>query len=287
VAVGELGTVYDADVLSYPLVARAPEGTIAVSCGGEPGVTWGRDQFVVIAGPCAVESAEQTLATARAVKRLGAHCLRGGAYKPRTSPYSFRGLGERGLALLTSARSATGLPVITEVMNPHEVELVAGSADVLQIGARSMQNYGLLEEVGRAGKPVLLKRGPSATVMEWLLSAEYIANQGNDQIVLCERGIRTFETSTRYTLDLSSALVARARSRLPVIIDPSHAAGRADLVAPLARAALASGVDGIMVEVHCSPRDALSDADQALDVEQFGALMSDLRQMAAIVGRTV
>jgi 3-deoxy-7-phosphoheptulonate synthase len=250
-------------------------------------VTWGGDAFVVVAGPCAVESAEQTLTTARAVKRLGAHCLRGGAFKPRTSPYSFRGLGREGLRLLGMARAATGLPIVTEVMSSPDVELVAETADMLQVGARNMQNYGLLEEVGRARKPVLLKRGPGATVEEWLLSAEYIANQGNDQIVLCERGIRTFETATRFTLDLSSVVVAKSRSRLPVIVDPSHAAGRAELVPPLARAALACGADGIIVEVHASPEEAMSDGPQALDIERFAALMGDLGRLASTLGLSI
>jgi 3-deoxy-7-phosphoheptulonate synthase len=288
VAIGEIDSTIGVDAPAFPLVARRMEGgTLSITCGAPPGVTWGSDTFVVIAGPCAVESAEQTMTTAQAVQRLGAHCLRGGAFKPRTSPYSFRGLGRQGLDLLVRARAVTGLPVVTEVLNVQDVELVAGSADMLQIGARNMQNHSLLEEVGRSGRPVLLKRGPSATIEEWLLSAEYIANQGNDQIVLCERGIRTFETSTRYTLDLSAVPVVRSRSRLPIIVDPSHAAGRAGLVAPLARAALAAGADGIMIEVHCSPGDALSDAEQALGIEQFAELMSDLVRMAPLLGRTV
>jgi 3-deoxy-7-phosphoheptulonate synthase len=278
--------VVTADARAFPLVARTTAGTTPVSCPAGS-VTWGQGTFVVVAGPCSVESEDQILRTAEAVGRAGAHCLRGGAFKPRTSPYSFRGLGREGLELLVRARAATGLPIVTEVLNAHDVALVAEFADVLQVGARNMQNTGLLEAVGRAQRPVLLKRGPAATVEEWLLSAEWIASQGNDQIVLCERGIRTFETATRYTLDLSSVLVAKRRTRLPVIVDPSHAAGRADLVPPLARAALAAGADGVMVEVHRSPADARSDADQALGIEQFANLMRDLVRLAPLAGLSI
>ncbi|MEW8980016.1 MAG: bifunctional 3-deoxy-7-phosphoheptulonate synthase/chorismate mutase [Symbiobacterium sp.] len=252
---------------------------------------WGADRFaglglgsgrpLIIAGPCSVESEEQILEAARAVKVAGATALRGGAFKPRTSPRSFQGLGEEGLRLLALAREETGLPVVTEVMDTAQIDLVARYADVLQVGSRNMQNFALLKQVGRAGKPVLLKRGLSATLDEWLAAAEYIMDSGNDQVILCERGIRTFETCTRNTLDLSTAIVARKRSGLPVIIDPSHAAGRRDLIPALSRAALAAGVDGLMIEVHPDPDRALSDAAQQLDPGAFRALMQDLGLLPA------
>ena len=231
---------------------------------------------VMIAGPCSVESEEQILAAARAVKAAGASALRGGAFKPRTSVRSFQGLGEEGLRLLARAGAETSLPVVTEVMDTAQIDLIASYADVLQIGSRNMQNFALLKEIGRAGKPVLLKRGLAATVDEWLAAAEYITASGNDQVILCERGIRTFETSTRNTLDISSAILARSLSGLPVIVDPSHAAGRRDLIAPLSRAALAAGLDGLMVEVHPRPAEALSDKEQQLDLDAFRALMEEL-----------
>jgi len=252
---------------------------------------WGADRFaglglgsgrpLIIAGPCSVESEEQILEAARAVKAAGATALRGGAFKPRTSPRSFQGLGEEGLRLLALAREETGLPVVTEVMDTAQIDLVARYADVLQVGSRNMQNFALLKQVGRAGKPVLLKRGLSATLDEWLAAAEYIMDSGNDQVILCERGIRTFETCPRNTLDLSTAIVARERSGLPVIIDPSHAAGRRDLIPALSRAALAAGVDGLMIEVHPDPDRALSDAAQQLDPGAFRALMQDLGLLPA------
>jgi len=223
-----------------------------------------------------VESEEQILAAAEAVKAAGATALRGGAFKPRTSPRSFQGLGEEGLKLLALARERTGLPVVTEVMETAQIDLVAQYADVLQIGSRNMQNFALLKEVGRAGKPVLLKRGLSATISEWLSAAEYITDSGNDQVILCERGIRTFETHTRNTLDLSAAVAARQLSGFPVIVDPSHAAGRRDLIPALSQAALAAGADGLMIEVHPDPARALSDAEQQLDFEAFHRLMRDL-----------
>ena len=267
----------------YKLAAREfhPHDTIVHVCGipvGGPGC-------VVIAGPCAVESEEQILQTARAVRAAGATMLRGGAFKPRSSPYTFRGLGEEGLRLLALARAETGLPVVTEVMTPMDVELVARYADVLQIGARNMQNYQLLEEVGRSGMPVLLKRGLSATFEEWLLSAEYIIAQGNSNVILCERGIRTFETATRNTMDLNAVALAKRRSHLPVIADPSHGTGKWYLVAPLALAALAAGADGIIVEVHPDPDRARSDGAQSLTCENFAALMPQLAAVATAVGR--
>jgi 3-deoxy-7-phosphoheptulonate synthase len=237
---------------------------------------FGSGRPVIIAGPCSVESEEQILAAAHAVKRAGATALRGGAFKPRTSPRSFQGLGAEGLRLLALARQETGLPIVTEVMDTAQIDLVAEYADVLQIGSRNMQNFALLKEIGKAGKPVMLKRGLAATVSEWLSAAEYITASGNDQVILCERGIRTFETATRNTLDLSSALVAKRLSGLPVVADPSHAAGRTDLIADLSRASLAAGMDGLMIEVHPNPKAALSDADQQLECDEFHALMASL-----------
>jgi len=225
------------------------------------------------------------MATARAVREAGANMLRGGAFKPRTSPYSFRGLGEVGLQLLAQARAETGLPIVTEVMTPADVELVSRYADVLQIGARNMQNYQLLEEAGRSGMPVLLKRGLSATIEEWLLSAEYIIAQGNPNVILCERGIRTFETATRNTLDLNAVAVAKKRSHLPVIVDPSHGTGKWYLVPPLTLASIAAGADGVIIEVHPDPDRAKSDGGQSLNPENFMALMPKLRAVARAVGR--
>jgi 3-deoxy-7-phosphoheptulonate synthase len=240
---------------------------------------------VVIAGPCAVESEAQIMATAFAVREAGAHMLRGGAFKPRSSPYTFRGLGEEGLRLLALARAETGLPIVTEVMTPTDVELVARYADVLQIGARNMQNFQLLEEAGRSGKPVLLKRGMSATIEEWLLSAEYIIAQGNPNVILCERGIRTFETATRNTMDLNAVALAKRRSHLPVIADPSHGTGKWYLVPPLALASLAAGADGVMIEVHPDPDRATSDGGQSLTCENFAALMPQMTALAGLLGR--
>ncbi|HYF92070.1 MAG TPA: 3-deoxy-7-phosphoheptulonate synthase [Symbiobacteriaceae bacterium] len=237
---------------------------------------FGAGRPVVIAGPCSVESEEQILATARAVKAAGANALRGGAYKPRTNLRAFQGLGEEGLRLLAAARAETGLPVVTEVMDTAQIDLVAEYADVLQIGSRNMQNYALLKEIGRPGKPVLLKRGLAATISEWLAAAEYITASGNHQVILCERGIRTFEPATRNTLDLASAVLARNQSGFPVLADPSHAAGRRDLIVPLSRAALAAGLDGLMIEVHPDPENALSDQDQQLAPAAFARLMAAL-----------
>ena len=245
----------------------------------------GGDSVFVMAGPCAVESREQLMSTAEAVKASGAHFLRGGAFKPRTSPYTFQGMGLHGLKLLEEARAATGLPVITEVMASHDVEAVAASADILQIGARNMQNYPLLAEVGRSGRPALLKRGLSSTLDELLMAAEYILKEGNPSVMLCERGIRTFETAYRFTLDLMAVPVLKELSHLPVIVDPSHAAGRRDLVLPLSLAAAAAGADGIIVEVHPNPDEALCDGPQALLAEDFADYAAAVERAAALAGK--
>jgi 3-deoxy-7-phosphoheptulonate synthase len=251
------------------------------------GVTIGGDDVVVIAGPCSVESEEQTLATARAVSAAGAKILRGGAYKPRTSPYEFRGLGERGLQILAQAREETGMPIITEVMTPADIDLIGQYTDIFQIGARNSQNYLLLEEVGKAGKPVMIKRGLSMMLEEWLLAAEYVMAQGNPDVILCERGIRTFEPSTRNTFDVSAVPVIQGMSHLPVFVDPSHAAGKRALVGALALAGVAAGADGLMIEVHPNPDQALSDGAQSLTVPQFDALMPRLAAVAGAVGRSL
>ena len=240
------------------------------------GVVIGGTEVVVMAGPCAIESEEQLFATARAVKEAGATVLRGGAFKPRTSPYQFRGLGEAGLKLLAAAGKENNMPVITEVMAPHDVELVAKYVDILQIGARNMQNFVLLDEVGKTKKPVLLKRGLSSTIQEWLLAAEYILAQGNEKVILCERGIRTFETYTRNTMDISAIPLIEKVSHLPIIADPSHATGKWYLVPPLALAAIAAGADGLLIEVHPNPDSALADGPQSLTFENFRLLMSQL-----------
>ena len=250
-------------------------------------VRFGATPLAIIAGPCSVEGRDMLLDTARAVRDAGAVMLRGGAFKPRTSPYSFRGLGAEALELLAEARAETGLPVVTEVMDPRDLELVLAHADMLQIGARNMQNYALLGEVGLAQAPVLLKRGLSASVEELLYAAEHIMARGNGQVVLCERGIRTFETATRNTLDVSAVPVLKAETHLPVIVDPSHAGGRAALVLPLALAAVAAGADGLIVEVHPNPPAALSDGEQSLTPESFALLMERVEAVAAAVGRTV
>jgi len=251
------------------------------------GVAIGGGRLAVIAGPCSVEGREMLLDTAQKVKEAGAALLRGGAFKPRTSPYSFQGLGEEGLRYLAEVREITGLPVVTELMDPRDAELVMKYADVVQIGARNMQNFRLLKEVGVHRKPVLLKRGMSSTIKELLMSAEYIMSEGNYNIVLCERGIRTFEEYTRNTLDLSAVPSLKQLSHLPVIVDPSHGAGKWDLVSPLALAAVAVGADGIMVEVHPHPEVALSDGPQALMPDRFHALMNQIRALAPIVGRAL
>jgi 3-deoxy-7-phosphoheptulonate synthase len=257
--------------------SRIPLG--AVQIGGE--------EIVVIAGPCSVEGREMLEATAKATQAAGAKALRGGAFKPRTSPYSFRGLGEEGLELLKEVRAVTGMPIVTEVMDTRQVELVASYADMLQVGARNMQNYNLLMEVGRLRRPVLLKRGMSATVEDLLLAAEYVMSQGNPNVVLCERGIRTFGTATRNTFDLAAIPVLKRETHLPVLADPSHAGGRRDLVAPLSYAAIAAGADGLVIEVHPEPETATSDGDQSLDFEEFEELMGALGPFAEAAGRTL
>jgi 3-deoxy-7-phosphoheptulonate synthase len=251
------------------------------------GITVGGNEVVIMAGPCAVESRDQTLTAARAVREAGARILRGGAYKPRTSPYSFQGMGEKGLEILAEARAETGLALVTEVVSPDLVELVSRYADILQVGARNMQNYALLEAVGRARKPVLLKRGMMSTVEELLMSAEYILSQGNSQVILCERGIRTFEKVTRNTMDISAVPAIKQLSHLPIIVDPSHATGDRELVASLAAAGIAAGADGIIVEVHPCPDEALCDGRQSLDLLHFARMMEQLRRVADAVGRTL
>jgi 3-deoxy-7-phosphoheptulonate synthase len=270
----------------YKLASRAfrPEGTI-VNLG--KGVKVGGTEVVVGAGPCAVESAAQIDSVAETVARLGAKLLRGGAFKPRSSPYSFQGLGEAGLKLMREAADRNGLLVVTEVMDPSQVALVLGYADVMQVGARNMQNYHLLRALGEIRKPVLLKRGMSATIEELLLSAEYILSGGNYDVILCERGIRTFETATRNTLDIAAIPVIKKLSHLPIFADPSHGTGRRDKVAPMARAAVAAGADGLLIEVHPDPEHALSDGAQSLFPEQFAKLMDELRIIAPAVGRSV
>ena len=251
------------------------------------GVTIGGGQLVVMAGPCSVESRDQLLETAQAVKEAGAHVLRGGVFKPRTSPYSFQGLREKGLRLLAEVREETGLPVITEVMDPQQVPLVTTYADILQIGARNMQNYTLLHAVGEAQRPVLLKRGMMSTIEELLMAAEYILTHGNDRVILCERGIRTFEKYTRNTLDISAVPLLKQISHLPVIVDPSHGTGKWELVEPMSLAAVAAGADGLIIEVHPHPKQAFSDGTQSLKPARFAALMQSLRPVAEAVGRTL
>jgi 3-deoxy-7-phosphoheptulonate synthase len=268
----------------FKLVSREGKERTVVRVGG---AAFGGDGFPVIAGPCAVEDRERFLEVACAVKEAGASVLRGGAYKPRTSPYAFQGLGEEGLQILAEARERTGLPVCTEVMDTDTVELVSEYSDIVQIGARNMHNFSLLRRVGRQPKPVLLKRGLSATINELLMAAEYIVSEGNWNVILCERGIRTFEEQTRNTLDLSAIPIIHELSHLPIIVDPSHASGRWDSVIPLARAAVAVGADGLIVEVHQNPKEALSDGPQSLKPEKFAGLMGDIRTIAASVGRRV
>jgi len=269
----------------YKLASRdfKPENTVITING----VRIGGPEIVVIAGPCAVESREQLLETAFAVKEAGAKMLRGGAYKPRTSPYSFQGLGPRGLELLAEAREATGLPVVTEVMSPTDLELVCQYADMLQIGARNMQNFSLLQAVGRSGHPVLLKRGMSSRIDELLMAAEYILANSNYNVALCERGIRTFETATRFTLDINAVAVLREATHLPIVVDPSHGTGKWSLVPAAARAAVAAGADALIIEVHPCPERALSDGAQSLKPETFSKLMQELREIARAVGRTL
>lgn len=261
---------------SFKLVSKEmkPERTI-VHVGD---VCFGGSEIVVIAGPCSVESRDQLLSTARFVRAAGATMLRGGAYKPRTSPYDFQGLGIDALKLLKEAREETGLPVVTEVMSTEDVDVVAEYADMLQVGARNMQNFSLLRRLAGSARPILLKRGPSASIKEWLLAAEYLLAGGNSEVVLCERGIKTFETETRNTLDLSAISLARELSHLPVIADPSHGTGRRRLIAPMARAAVSAGADGLIIEVHPCPERALSDGPQSLDFDQFSEMIHGLSQ---------
>ncbi|MBV9881062.1 MAG: 3-deoxy-7-phosphoheptulonate synthase [Gemmatirosa sp.] len=260
-------------------IATAVRVSDAVAVGGR--------SITVIAGPCSVEGRDMLLETATAVRDAGAQLLRGGAFKPRTSPYAFRGLGAAALDLLVEARETTGLPVVTELMDTRDLDVVARATDVIQIGARNMQNFALLAAVGEARRPVLLKRGLSATIKELLLAAEYVMAAGNPDVILCERGIRTFETATRNTLDVSAIPVLKLETHLPVIVDPSHAGGRADLVMPLAAAAIAAGADGLIVEVHPDPSTALSDGDQSLDCPQFASMMRRLAAFADAAGRTL
>jgi 3-deoxy-7-phosphoheptulonate synthase len=269
----------------YKLVSRdtSPEPTVIQVRGRRVGGA----HFALIAGPCTVESRDQTLATAHAVHAAGASMLRGGAFKPRTSPYSFRGLGDEALAILDEAREETGLPVVTEVLDPRQVEQVAAVADVIQIGARNMSNFLLLTEVGRCDRPVLLKRGPSSSVEELLMAAEYVVREGNPRVILCERGIRTFEPSTRFTLDIGAVPVLKELTHLPVIVDPSHAAGRREIVPALARAAVAAGADGIMVEAHPRPEEALCDAPQLIRCSDFGAFADEVRGLASVMGKGI
>jgi 3-deoxy-7-phosphoheptulonate synthase len=260
-----------------------PDGTVV----NIHGVEAGGKKVMIIAGPCAVENREQLNLSADAVHQAGAKVLRGGAFKPRTSPYKFQGLGEEGLILLREVSDRTGMPVVTEVMDTRQVELVARYADMLQIGSRNMQNYPLLKEAGMLRMPVLLKRGMMATIEEFLLAAEYILSQGNDQVILCERGIRTFETTTRNTLDLSAVPVLKRLCHLPVIVDPSHGTGHRWMVPAMARAAIAVGADGLIVEVHCNPGEALCDGQQSLSPDEFTLMMDDLRKIAVAVGRSL
>ena len=267
----------------YKLVSREfkPADTVV----DVNGVKIGGSRIVVMAGPCAVENYELLLSVARSIKKAGAVILRGGAFKPRTSPYSFQGLGEEGLKFLAEVRKRTGLPVATELMDVRDLDLVERHADIIQIGARNMQNFDLLKEVGRSKKPVLLKRGMASTVKDWLLSAEYILQNGNFNVILCERGIRTFETETRFTADLSAIPIIKNLSHLPIVVDPSHAAGRWGLVPSLAKAAIAAGADGLIVEVHSKPEEALCDGPQAMLPEKFAKLIKDLKRVAKAVDR--
>ncbi len=272
-------------VKPYHLVAREfrPEGSVVkvddVEIGGQ--------KVVLMAGPCSVESYEQVLETAQALKKAGVRILRGGAYKPSTSPYSFQGLGEEGLKILAEVKKQLDLLVVTEVMDTRDVELVAQYADILQIGTRNMHNFRLLSEVGKSGKPVLLKRGLSATIEEWLLAAEYIAKEGNSQIILCERGIRTFEPYTRFTLDINAVPAVKELSHLPIVVDPSHGTGRWRLVPAVSKAAIAAGADGLLIEVHPRPEQALKDGPQSLRIDNFLSLVEELRAVAHAVGRSL
>ena len=269
----------------YKLASRTfkPDNTV-VTVGD---VRIGGDEVIVMAGPCSAENEQQVRATAQAVRRAGAKIFRGGAFKPRSSPYSFQGLGEAGLKLLRKACDAESLYLVSEVMDASQIEVMRGYVDIFQVGARNMQNFTLLRELGRERKPVLLKRGISATIEEWLLSAEYVLSGGNTDVILCERGIRTFETATRNTLDIGAIPIVQNLSHLPVVVDPSHAIGRRDKVAPVARAAVAVGADGLLIEVHCDPDHALSDGAQSMFPSQFDRLMAELRIIAPAIGRSI
>jgi 3-deoxy-7-phosphoheptulonate synthase len=269
----------------YKLASREfhPENSLV----SVDGVEIGGNRFVVMAGPCAVESEAQLMETVRVVKDSGASIIRGGAYKPRSSPFNFQGLEKRGLELLAMARDRFNVPVVTEVVDPHDVELVASYADILQVGARNMQNYTLLTEVGKSRRPVMLKRGLSSTIKEWLTAADYILAEGNNQVMLCERGIRTFEDSIRFSLDITSVPVVKKTSHLPLLVDPSHASGNYAFVPAVAKAALAAGADGILIEVHHNPKEALVDGPQALTPSDFGRLMKELAAIAKAIGRSL
>ncbi len=294
--IGDRERVMQMPLEAYPGVEKVvpimkPYKLVSLEFREEPTVIKIRDavvgggHFSIIAGPCSVESEEQVMQAARAAKSAGAELFRGGAFKPRSSPYSFQGLAEDGLKILAAARDETGLPVVTEVLDVRDIELVSRYADVLQVGARNMQNFLMLRELGFSEMPILLKRGMSATIEEWLMAAEYILKEGNKKVILCERGIRTFETATRNTLDISSIPTVKGLSHLPIFVDPSHATGVRELVPPLCRAALAVGADGVMVEIHPNPREALCDGSQSLTIDGFGSMMDDLRGLAKYLGR--
>jgi len=268
----------------YKLASKENRSSSIVSVNG---CRIGGKKLIIMAGPCSLENEQNTLQIARAVKKAGAVMLRGGAFKPRTSPYAFQGLGEEGLKILKNIKAKTGLPVVTEVLDTRRVEMVAKYADIIQIGARNMQNFELLKEVGKTHKPVLLKRGISATIDEFLMSAEYIMSEGNPHVILCERGVRSFDKSTRFMLDISAIPVLKQKTHLPVIVDPSHAAGDRRYVCALARAAIAAGADGLIVEVHPEPKKALSDGDQTLNFPLFNKLMREIKQIAKAVGREI
>ena len=285
--IGMLDGVHEVMRISepYKLASRTfkPEGTV-VTVGD---VRIGGDEVIVMAGPCSAETDAQVRAAAAAVRKAGAKIFRGGAFKPRSSPYSFQGLGEEGLRMLRDASTAENLQLVTEVMDANQIEVIGKYADIYQVGARNMQNFTLLRELGYVRKPVLLKRGISATIEEWLLSAEYILSGGNTDVILCERGIRTFETATRNTFDISAIPIIKKLSHLPIVADPSHGAGRRDMVAPMARAAVAAGADGLIIEVHCDPDHALSDGAQSMFPSQFDRLMAELRIIAPAIGRSI
>ena len=285
-AFSHLGGIHEIIPITKPFKLASREFRRANTVVDVGGVKIGGDEVVMMAGPCSVEGEEMLLDTARHVAKQGAKVLRGGAFKPRTSPYSFQGLGEAALKMMATAREETGLKVVTEVVSPGDVELVARYADILQLGTRNMQNYALLQEAGRSGKPVLLKRGMSSTIEEWLLAAEYLLSQGNRNVMLCERGIRTFETSTRFTLDINAVPLVRELSHLPVIVDPSQGTGRWSLVSPTSLAAVAAGANGLIVEVHPHPDDALSDGAQSLDFTTFDRLMADLKRLTGVLSAT-